>query len=59
MSEQSDVKGKTENSVKAGRLCHTPKGGGYYEKIHSKNIDFNYNISYNVYDKSKVTPTVK
>ena len=21
-SEQSDVKGKTENSVKAGRLCH-------------------------------------
>ena len=22
MSEQSDEKGKTENSVKAGRLCH-------------------------------------
>ena len=22
MSEKSDVKGKTENSVKAGRLCH-------------------------------------
>ena len=22
MSEKSDVKGKTKNSVKAGRLCH-------------------------------------
>ena len=33
-SEKSDVKGKAENSVKAGRLCHSPRGGGCYEKIH-------------------------
>ena len=56
-------KGKTENSVKAGRLCHlipariVGRGGGYYEKIHIKNYIFNYCGFNNAYKKSKIAPT--
>ena len=56
-------KGKTENSVKAGRLCHlipvpiVGRGGGYYGKIHTKNYIFNYCVFDSAYKKSKIAPT--
>ena len=62
LSEQSDVKGKIENSVKAGRLCHqipafkVRKGGGCYEKMHIKNYISNYCVFNNTYKKSKIAP---
>ena len=63
MSEQSDVKGKTENSVKAGRLCHlipvliVGKGGGYNGKIYIESIYTNDNFFDCTYEKSKIAPT--
>ena len=56
------TKGKTENSVKAGRLCHPVPvlivrgGGGCYGKIHIKNYIFNYYVFDNTYKKSKIAP---
>ena len=55
LSEQSDVKGKTENSVKAGRLCHLipvlidGEGGGYNGKTYIESIhthDYFFNCTY-------------
>ena len=60
---ENPTKGKTENSVKAGRLCHlipaliVGRGGGCYGKIHIKNYIFNYCVFDSTYKKSKIAPT--
>ena len=51
------TKGKTENSVKAGRLCHhLPKGGGCYGICVHNDIYYHFNcVNHN---HKKITPAL-